>query len=135
MYNNILVPIAFDAERNISVPLELAKILAAPDAKVTLLHVVEQFPAYVHIHLPDDYLEKKIRELQTEIEELCATLENAKGLVIAGHAGRTILNWADKNKTDLIILSSHRPGMQDLLLGSTASQVVRHAACSVHVVR
>jgi universal stress protein F len=135
MYKNILVPISFDVERNISVPLKLAKLLATPDATVTLLHVVEEIPAYVLIYIPNDYLAEQRRAMQVEIDELSATLTNAKGLVIEGHAGRTILDWADTNKTDLIILSSHRPGMQDLLLGSTASQVVRHAACSVHVVR
>jgi len=135
MYKNILVPISFDGERNISVPLKLTKLLAAQGAKVTLLHVVEEIPGYVLIHIPNDYLAEKRLEIQAEIDELSATLENAKGLVIEGHAGRTILDWADTNKPDLIIMASHRPGMQDLLLGSTASQVVRHAACSVHVVR
>jgi universal stress protein F len=135
MYNNILVPISFDVERNISVPLKLAKLLATPEATVTLLHVVEQFPTYVLIHIPEDYMAEQRRKMQAEIDELAATLTNAKGLLIDGHAGRSILDWADTNKPDLIILSSHRPGMQDLLLGSTASQVVRHAACSVHVVR
>ena len=55
--------------------------------------------------------------------------------MIEGHSGRSILDWAEENGPDLIIIASHRPGMQDLLLGSTASQVVRHARCAVHVVR
>ncbi|MEH6453053.1 MAG: universal stress protein [Psychromonas sp.] len=135
MYNNILVPISFDVERNTSIPLKLAKLLATPDAKVTLLHVVEQIPSYVLIYIPNDYLAEQRREMQVEIDALSATLENATGVVIEGHAGRTILDWTKKNKPDLIIMASHRPGMQDLLLGSTASQVVRHASCSVHVVR
>ena len=51
MYHNILVPISFDAERDTSAPLKLAKILATPDANVTLLpdrdcHNVETMVAY-----------------------------------------------------------------------------------------
>jgi len=36
---------------------------------------------------------------------------------------------------DLIIVGSHKPGLQDYLLGSTAARVVRHAMCSVLVGR
>lgn len=135
MYHNILVPISFDAERDVSGPLKLAKLLATPDAKITLLHVVEHIPGYAISYMPADYLTETRDAIQTELDEMAAKLPNAKGLVIEGHSGRSILDWADSNKPDLIVIASHRPGMQDLLLGSTASQVVRHAACAVHVVR
>jgi len=46
-----------------------------------------------------------------------------------------ILNVAEKVSADLIVLSSHRPEMKDYLLGANASRVVRHARCSVFVVR
>ena len=36
---------------------------------------------------------------------------------------------------ELIVIGSHRPEMQDYLLGPTAAKVVRHAKCSVLVVR
>jgi nucleotide-binding universal stress UspA family protein len=35
----------------------------------------------------------------------------------------------------LIVMNSHRPDLRDHLIGSNASQVVRHASCSVLVVR
>ncbi len=135
MYRNILVPISFDAERDISGPLKLAGILSAPDAQVTLLHVVEHIPNYAISYMPPEYLTEARRAIQTELDELAAKLPNAVGVVIEGHSGRTILDWAESHKPDLIIMASHRPGMQDLLLGSTANHVVRHAACAVHVVR
>ena len=135
MYHNILVPISFDAERDTSGPLKLARVLATPDAQVTLLHVVEHIPNYAISYMPSEYLTEARKAIQTELDELASQLPNAKGLVIEGHSGRTILDWAEANKPDLIIIASHRPGMQDLLLGSTASHVVRHAGCAVHVVR
>ena len=135
MYHNILVPISFDAERDVSGPLKLAQLLATPDAQITLLHVVEHIPGYAISYMPADYLTETRDAIQTELDEMAAKLPNAKGLVIEGHSGRSILDWAESNKPDLIVIASHRPGMQDLLLGSTASQVVRHAACAVHVVR
>ncbi|MBY6083405.1 MULTISPECIES: universal stress protein [Ruegeria] len=135
MYHNILVPISFDAERDTSGPLKLAKLLATPDAKVTLLHVVEHIPDYAISYMPAEYLTEARRAIQDELNILAAKLPNAKGVVVEGHSGRTILDWAETNKPDLIIMASHRPGMQDLLLGSTATHVVRHASCAVHVVR
>ncbi len=135
MYNNILVPISFDAERDMTGSLKLARLLATPEAKITLLHVVEHIPAYAISYLPADYLDEARKAIKIELDEIAATVPGAHGVVIEGHSGRSILDWADTNKPDLIIIASHRPGMQDLLLGSTASQVVRHAACAVHVVR
>lgn len=135
MYHNILVPIALDTEHDVSGPLKLARILATPEAKVTLLHVVEHIPGYALSYIPPDLLRETRIAIQAELDKLAADLPNAEGVVIEGHSGRSILDWAESNGPDLIIIASHRPGMQDLLLGSTASQVVRHAACAVHVVR
>ena len=135
MYHNILVPISFDPDRDVSAPLKLARLLATPEAKITLLHVVEQIPSYAITYMPADYMAEARAALESELSALADTLPNAKGLVIEGHSGRAILDWAEGNNPDLIIIASHRPGMQDLLLGSTAAQVVRHAGCAVHVVR
>jgi nucleotide-binding universal stress UspA family protein len=135
MYHNILVPIAFDSERDTSAPLKLAKMLATPEAKVTLLHVVEHIPGYAISYMPADYLAQTRTAIKEELDKLAAAVPNAEGVVIEGHSGRSILDWANHNNPDLIIIASHRPGMQDLLLGSTAAQVVRHARCAVHVVR
>ncbi len=135
MYHKILVPISFDAERDISGPLKLSQLLATPGAETVLLHVVEHIPEYAISYMPTEYLSEARKAIQTELDELAAGLPNARGLVIEGHSGRTILDWAEENTPDLIIMASHRPGMQDLLLGSTAAHVVRHAACAVHVVR
>ncbi|MDU9002288.1 universal stress protein [Sedimentitalea todarodis] len=135
MYQNILVPIAFDTDRDTSGPLKLAQLLASPEAKITLLHVVEHIPGYAISYMPQDYLKAARDAIQEQLDDMAATIPNATGVVIEGHSGRSILDWAESNLPDLIIIASHRPGMQDLLLGSTASQVVRHAACAVHVVR
>lgn len=135
MYHNVLVPISFDPERDITGPLKVARLLSAPGAKVTLLHVIEQVPAYAISYVPADFMEDTRQALQAELDGLAQTLPNAEGVLVEGHSGRTILDWAEEHRPDLIILASHRPGMQDILLGSTATHVVRNARCAVHVVR
>ena len=46
-----------------------------------------------------------------------------------------ILDVAEELGVDQIILAAHRPSLVDGLLGSNAARVVRHAKCSVQVVR
>ncbi|MCV6587073.1 MAG: universal stress protein [Marinibacterium sp.] len=135
MYRNIIIPVAFDIETDRSDVVDLARLLSSEGAHVTFLHVVERIPGYALSYIPDDLLKETRIAIQTALDELAAQLPNAQGIVIEGHAGRSILDWADEHAPDLIIVSSHQPGMQDLLLGSTASQVVRHAKCAVHVLR
>ncbi|MEP2030678.1 MAG: universal stress protein [Paracoccaceae bacterium] len=135
MYKNILVPIAFDHEHDRSESLELAKKLAAPDAKITLLHVVEVIPAYAVSYLSEDFLKSTRVALVEEMNKLATKLPGSVGKVVDGHSGRTILDYAEADETDLIIIASHRPEMSDYFLGSTAARVVRHATCAVHVLR
>jgi nucleotide-binding universal stress UspA family protein len=46
-----------------------------------------------------------------------------------------ILRVAKEIGCDLIVMASHRPELKDYLLGPNAARVVRHAGCSVLVVR
>ncbi|HCP2705570.1 TPA: universal stress protein, partial [Escherichia coli] len=46
-----------------------------------------------------------------------------------------ILEMAKKIPAHMIIIASHRPDITTYLLGSNAAAVVRHAECSVLVVR
>lgn len=135
MYSNILVPIAFDGDRAITPAITIARCLAAGDATITLLHVMEQMPGYAINYFPEGYRKEAKAALTAELAKLAEDVPGAQPVLIEGHSGRSILAWADAHGVDLIVIASHRPGMQDILLGSTASQVVRHAACAVHVVR
>jgi len=53
-----------------------------------------------------------------------------------GSPGPIICEYAERMEADLIIIGSHgRTGLRRMLMGSVAETVVRHAACSVIVVR
>ena len=60
---------------------------------------------------------------------------DAEIVVRRGHAARDILSFASERKADMIVMASHDPGIVDYFLGSVAGHVVRHAHCSVLVVR
>ncbi len=135
MYNHVVVPVSFDEDRDAAGAMEIAAAVRAEGGRVSLLHVIEQIPAYATSYLPSHYLVDRHDAIQAELDKLAKDLPDATGVVVDGHSGRTILDWSSDNGADCIVIASHRPGMQDLLLGSTAHYVVRHAKCSVHVVR
>ncbi|MFD0978057.1 universal stress protein [Tropicimonas aquimaris] len=135
MYHNILVPIAFDGDSKPNAALSVAKTLAAKDATVTLLHVIEHVPAYAIHYIPEDLMRATRDGIHAELSRLGEDLPNGNALLLEGHAGRSILDQASRMKADCIVIQSHRPGLQDYVLGSTAAHVVRHANCAVMVVR
>lgn len=135
MYKNILVPISFEEDRDAAGAIEVARTLAGKDGKITLIHVMEDIPGYAITYVPESYLVESRQAIEAELREMAAGLENGASEVITGHSGRTIVDHADREGVDCIVIASHRPGMSNLLLGSTATQVVRHASCAVHVIR
>ncbi|SLN65096.1 Universal stress protein F [Roseovarius albus] len=135
MYSNILVPVSLDDDRDVISALRVAKVLSGKDGKITLLHVVEHMPQYSEKLLPEDHLESAKSAISMKLQPIVDKAEAATLEIVEGHSGRTIVDYAVSHEVDCIVIASHRPGLQDYLLGSTAARVVRHAACAVHVVR
>lgn len=135
MYKNILVPISFDENRDSKGALDIAKVICGAGGKITLLHVMEEVPGYAVTYIPEGFHEGAKAGIEDDLTKLAADIENSEVRVVDGHSGRTILDYAKDHAVDCVVIASHRPGMQDLLLGSTATQVVRHAKCAVHVLR
>lgn len=136
MYKTILVPIdlahVVEGESIIDVAIEHA----AESARIILLNVVEDIPSWVAIQLPNDVIDSSLKHTAKELKAIAKA--SARSMEVEARTGRsytTILEVADEKEADLIIIASHRPGLQDYFLGSTASKVVRHARCSVLVVR
>ena len=135
MYKHILVAVSFEEDHDPTSSIRVARALADTRARVTVLHVTEHVPKYAIAYMPPEYARDLQAAIQAELDDLAAQFRNGRGVVVDGHSGRTVLEWAEENAVDCIVLDSHRPGLEDYFLGSTASRVVRHAQCSVHVVR
>ncbi|MCL5775551.1 universal stress protein [Limibaculum sp. FT325] len=135
MYKNILVPVALDHAEKGRSALAVAQQLLDRDGQITLLHVMEEIPGFAVSHLPEGTLRRNEDAAINAIRELAGGAGNVEGKVVWGHSGRTILDYAEDHKVDCIVIASHKPGLEDYFLGSTAARVVRHAPCCVHVLR
>ena len=135
MYSNILIPISMDQSRDVDASIEAAKALADKGAQFTLMHVVEYIPAYATELIPMNAIDDNRSVVKSKLDALAAKLPNARVFVADGKPAPRILRWCEENGCDCIIIASHDPGFSDYLLGSTALNVVRHAKCSIFVVR
>jgi len=135
MYSNVIVPVAFDDDHNPDAALNIARALAAPGARVTLVHVMADVPGFAISYMPEGYAADLKRTLQGSLDQLANEFENGAGVIREGHAANEILDLAEEIGADCIVIASHRPGLGDYLIGSTAARVVRHAPCSVMVLR
>lgn len=136
MQQTVLVAIDLSNPEPAQEMIAIAHKFAGHDARVILLHVVEDVPDYIAAQLPSDVLKKSGEIADSALREIAAEAgTHAEPEVRTGHAGNQILKAATERGADLIVIASHRPGLQDYFLGSTAGRVVRRADCSVYVMR
>jgi nucleotide-binding universal stress UspA family protein len=133
MYATVLVPVSLDQETTAEAACAVARALRNPGARMVLLHVMEEIPGYAQTYLPEGTQDRLCRDAEAALRRIGG--EEAEVIVTSGHPSRTILDTAEREAADCIVIASHDPGLPDYFLGSTATQVVRHAHCSVHVLR
>ncbi len=134
MYNHILVPVAPDHINDCAKSLDAASRLLTDGGTVSVLSVLEELPSYIGSYFPPEQVQKSVSDFE---DKLNASMESPKigTHVVTGHPTNSILDWAEEHKVDCIVVASHQPGLSDYLIGSTAARVVRHAHCSVVVLR
>ncbi len=139
--NHIIVPV--DLSDNSLKALDAAVTLhrLQPAVKVTLIHVMEPLILNYGEFFPTA-VSPTPEQIEAAEKSLISLKERFSGevaldtLVVEGKAWDSICTLAKEKGADLVIVSSHGyTGLERLLLGSTAEQVVRHAACAVMVVK
>ena len=140
-YQHILLAVDF-SEQCLFVA-EKAKALANKyHAKLSIIHVLDNIPMPdtnygVEIPLDQDSLDGLLgaekAKLMTIADHLDVNLENR--WMIWGIPKDEIINIADKEQVDLIVVGSHGRHGLALLLGSTANSILHHAKCDVLAVR
>ena len=114
------------------------------DAKLFFVHVIYDVARTTGWYVPHISVEEMYKDLEkgakTELEK--TFIEEMRGfaaiehVVLKGIPYEEITRFSEDNKIDLIVLATHgRTGLDRLLFGSTAEQVVRYAPCPVLSVR
>lgn len=141
MYKNILLPIDLAEpsswEKALPSAVQMCKTYGAK------LHVMSVLPDFgsslVGTFFPKGFEETAMVEVKKQLKafvaEHVAKDVSVQRVIANGTVYDEILRVCEEINIDLIVLASHRPKLQDYLLGPNAARVVRHAKCSVFIVR
>ncbi len=140
MYKRIILAVDLSdvsaAPKGLAQALELAK---AWGGEMRLVNVQPIVPATFMEYVPADFDAEQSKRAQEQLQDLLSSVDlPAARKSCAARAGgiyHELLQEASDWNADLIVVGSHRPVMSDYLLGSNAKTIVRHAQCSVLVVR
>lgn len=141
MYQSILLPVDLGESASGQKAQETAIKLAEQNgAELHIITVVPDFGmSLVGVYFEEGFLDKALEEgakkLQEYVDSHFQTSATVKCHIAQGVIYDEILRSAEKIGCDLIVMASHRPALQDYLLGPNAARVMRHAKQSVFIVR
>ena len=121
-----------------------AALLAAPDGKTTLLAAWTVPPptvggisgqSYSH-ELDAGYYRRRTEDTLAKAKSALQPPAETEARAVRGVAWRTLIEQAAAEKATVLVVGSHGQGrIKGILLGSTATEVVHKAPCSVLVAR
>ena len=104
-----------------------------------LIYVRPLMPLMMLEYVPDGFDAERQSDAETKLRELMSAIALPAGRVSMavrqGGVYPEVIAEAKGWGADIIVAGSHRPAMSTYLLGSNAHAIVRHAHCSVLVVR
>lgn len=142
MFKRILLPIDLQEPRPNHTALDVALDFANRDGAE--LFIMDVLPGYgmplVASYFPASARQAAMKETEQKMAEFVRKhIDNGvkvTQIVQEGKPYDQILREAKKNLVDLIVIPSQRMGsMEGFMMGSTAEKVVRHAHCTVIIVR
>jgi len=135
--STVVVPVDFSGESPNAIRTGLQ--LVGDATNLHLLHVLvpidDLSPGVLLGEVTDETRTQHIRKHLAKLAD-----ENgasaAHQVVLLGTPGLEIADYASKHSADMIVIPSHGyHGVKRLVLGSVAERVIRHASCSVLVLR
>ncbi len=141
MFKTILLSVDLTEASSWTTALPVAvEYCQAFGARLHLFTAVPDFGmAVVAQYFPENFEREALAEAGKKLEALAKDRvpdEIETHLVVGyGTVYDEIMKAAKAVDADLIVVAAHRPDLKDYLLGPNAARVVRHADCSVLVVR
>lgn len=140
----ILVAIDFSETSLRALKVALGMAQTHPNAELHLIHVMPQARApfgFLEGASDEASMMAAIEDASNRLDALCGDAEKPKVATISGHvrigeAAREIVQLASDIGADLIVVGTHgRQGVERVLLGSVAEEVVRRAPSPVLTVK
>ena len=140
----ILVPVDFSQHSRAA--LSYAREIAAVyGGRLQLVHTIEE-PVYPYFYAPAGgfSVAQQLEELRVKTDEALDKLWSESSgpevpydkAVLTGRPALEITRFAEEQDSDMIVIATHGlTGLERLLVGSTAEQVVRLAPCPVFTVK
>ncbi|MCZ8183104.1 MAG: universal stress protein [Beijerinckiaceae bacterium] len=140
MFKKILVPVDLNEAAITKSALDAAKGLAASwNADIRLLYVMPIVPASYMEYVSPEFETQEKERVEAELRGLAEGLGLPAGRVSTavrnGGVYHEVVAEAGESHSDLIVCGSHWPTLATYLVGSFATTIVRHATCSVLVIR
>ena len=141
MYKSILFSVdlehTVETEKALKVTIEEA---IRSEAKLTVMTAAPGFGMPIVASFFDEgsvknALKEIARHLKQYIDENFPDDIEINAIVVEGNPAELILKQAQNDNSDLIVIAAHNSQIEHLLLGSCAAKVVRHANCTVTVVK
>lgn len=144
----ILVPVDFSSFSEAAV-LKACELASCMDIPMVILHVVHdpsEMPGYYSIIAKEKNLVRIEDVAQEMFDQFMETMINAhpeldclakaESMLVVGVPVGRIIEVAEMVNASMIVMGSHgRTGLNHVMLGSKAEQVVRHSPVSVTIIK
>lgn len=143
MTNSILCAVDIShGQEDLEVLRRAAKIAAIEDRQLDVVAVLPDFGrSLVGSFFSPDHHDKMVKEAKSQLFDLVNLAlgeeqnQKVRHVIATGRVYDEVLNAATQTKASLIVVGAHKADIKDYLLGPNAARIVRHATCSVYVVR
>jgi nucleotide-binding universal stress UspA family protein len=140
MFKRILLPIDLTETELTEHAVEAATALAkAFDSDLRIVNVQSLIPIAYLDYVREDFDTEITRGLEKELAAIVDKIEippeRISTALLFGPVYQKALAEAEAWGADVVVIGSHLPGLDRLLIGSDAAAIVGHARCSVVVVR
>lgn len=140
VFKKILLPVDLAHEEQIEEQIKVAVAIANnEEAEIHMLYVDQSLihrAGYPHLSKKNvmDHQGDAVKKIDVFLNKLPKNLKGGS-LCREGTAHDQIVETAEELGVDAIILMAQKPGISSYFIGSNAERVVRHAHCSVFVIR
>ena len=143
MTNSVLCAVdVSNGEDDVKTIQAAAKLADLDGAQLDVIGVLPDFGlSQVSGFFSKDHHAKMVVEAKAELNSIVAGAlgaeknDKVRHVIATGRVYEEILKLAEQSKSSLIVVGAQKEDLKDYLLGPNAARIVRHAKCSVYVVR